>query len=240
MVKRIKAPPLDLESILMKDTPEVALERLQKQFRDDGAIVRVLLDQLQSRSRDPHTPGTCAVLLFTLGAESDLLASAMRLGDIWFADDDLDGEFATGMFFKVVGAGLSREGLVRVLDFLDEAELNNERPMAWPLWVEVLADAGERGLRDERSRAWIERIRDEQPALWCTHVVVYGDDRAIPDLRALVDAHRAAALANTGPRDDHDDAVIEGIAALTHFGAATDDDRAALEQVRTRLGTLER
>lgn len=124
----------------------------------------------------------------------------------------------------------------RVLDVLDEVLVEDGAPHpAWLSLVEVLANFGERGVRDDRAWSWLERVRMADEALWCAFVSGYGDERAVPTLRAIVERFERTELLARSAYDDDQQLVIEAVGALQELGGnrPVDDDMA--EQIRAAI-----
>jgi hypothetical protein len=236
MVKRVKPRPVDFERLLARGELPEALDALRRQVPDPEPRVAILLDLVEGPWRDLLTPTRAAALLTMMGEVDALLEHCLEMADDWAAYDDDQQEVGHSGVFRILGHALQEPGWRTLLDDLgDPTAVDNEARPSWPMWVNVLADCGERGLRDERVWAWIQRVLDDTPPLWCIYAGLYGDPRAVPTLQALLRGHADLALAATGPRNDDDDVVIEAGQALEKFGALDDELRALLARHQAAL-----
>jgi hypothetical protein len=225
MVKRVKPRPLDVEAVLKRGSLPEATATLRRLVADDDQLAALLLQGVDGPWRDLMTPTRCAGALVMLGASDVLLDHCLDVADDWVQQDDELADAGHRGVFGVLGATLDETGWRRLLEALGDAETVEAPRPSWPLWVTVLADCGERGLRDERAWAWLGRVLDDTPPLWCIYAGGYGDDRAVPILRALLRGTAERALADTGPRGEDDDVVIEAGQALERLSALDDEAR---------------
>lgn len=234
MVKRVKSRPLDVEAVLKRGSLPDATVTLRRLVADDDQLAALLLRAVDGPWRDLTTATRAAGALVMLGAAEVLLDHCLEVTDDWVKDDDDVGDVGHRGVFSVLGATLEEADWQRLLAALGDPSTAEPRP-SWPLWLDVLADCGERGLRDERAWAWLMHVLHDTPALWCNYVLGYGDARAVPILQALLRGHADAALTATGSRTDDDDIVIEAGQALKTLGALDDELRALLDRHRDAL-----
>lgn len=228
MVKRVKPRPLDVEAVLKRGTLPEATATLRRLVADDDQLAALLLRGVDGPWRDLMTPTRCAGALVLLGASGVLLDHCLDAADDWVQQDDELADAGHRGVFGVLGATLDEAGWRRLLTALGDTDTEVAPRPSWPLWVAVLADCGERGLRDEQAWAWLGRVLDDTPPLWCIYAGGYGDARAVPILRALLRGHADRALAATGLRGEDDDVLIEAGEALERLDALDDELRAVL------------
>ena len=202
---------------------------------DDDQLAGLLLQGVDGPWRDLMTPTRCAGALVMLGASGVLLDHCLDVADDWVQQDDELADAGHRGVFGVLGATLDEAGWRRLLQALGDADTVEAPRPSWPLWVAVLADCGERGLRDEQAWAWLGRVLDDTPPLWCIYAGGYGDARAIPILQALLRGTAERALDATGPRGEDDDVVIESGQALERLGALDEEARSLLARHQQAL-----
>ena len=232
MVKRIKAPPSDLQTMLLRVEPRALARMLRAAPRDE--TLEVLLEVLGDTDewRDLRIPARIAEVLLELGEEEALLDELFALAPDWHDGDDAELLGLGGMVVTIgtVGSLRPRE---RVLDVLDEtlAGTGHLHPATDTL-TEILVHFGERGTRCERAWQWLERVRVNNQELWAGFAGSYGDARAVPILHGLLDPIDPASLDGLRGDDPVARIVIEGVDALEQLAAVRPRDTALLELLR--------
>jgi hypothetical protein len=236
MVKRVKPRPVDIERLLARGGLPEALASLRRLEPDSGRQVATLLDLLEGPWRDLTTPMRAAALLTLMHEGDALLGHCLEMADDWAVHDDDQQEVGRSGIFRVLSEVLDEAGWRRLLqDLGDPTTVDNESRPSWPMWVNVLADCGGRGLRSEQAWAWLQRVLDDTPPLWCIYAGAYGDARAVPTLQALLRGHADLALVASGPRNDDDDIVIEAATALERLGCLDQELQTLRERHRAAL-----
>lgn len=238
MVKKIKARPRDLQSLLLGMEPAAAAHELRSAPRAE--TLEVLLELLDDSEawRDHRIPARIAELLILFGEEDLLLDELLELAPYWRDGEDAE-LLGLGAIAVVVGTQASPRARERVLDDLDEAlVLTGEPHPATDTLVEILVLFGERGIRCERAWAWLEQVRATNQELWASFAGSYGDVRAASILHGLLDPIDPASLDGLGGDDPVVRIVIDGVDALEQLDAVRPQDAALLERVRaTRQGS---
>jgi hypothetical protein len=216
MVKKLKVTAPDVRALLASTkTPQLAGRLAGRAGAvDDHCAV------LDDVDEDEDVVVRAAEVLFALGhGERVVHAWCGIAGDA----DDSDDAFVVGAIGDVVG---DRADPVVVAPLLFAAL--DEQPSRWKLLLEPLVRFGGRGFRDERSWSWLERLRRDEPGLWCCLVDGYGDARAVPLLQALVDDaaddDEAAALV-----------LLEAVEALRSLDALRPGDDARQRRAQDAL-----
>ena len=236
MVKRVKPRPVDIERLLARGELPEALASLRRLEPDAERQVATLLDLLEGPWRDLATPMRAAALLTLLDEGDALLGHCLEVADDWAVADDDQQEVGHSGVFRVLSETLDEAGWRRLLqDLGDPTTVDNEARPSWPMWVNVIADCGGRSLRSEQAWAWLQRVLDDTPPLWCIYAGAYGDVRAVPILQALLRGHADLALAAAGPRNDDDDIVIEAALALERLGGLDEELQTLRERHRAAL-----
>lgn len=167
-------------------------------------------------------PARAAQVLIALGHEERVVETLLNLVDEHLEDPDVDDdlEFIVGAILFAVGAVITARSLPLVLDHLDTLVQPDDTfaPQAGDV-LGLVAQLGERGVRDERGWLALERLRKDNPALWAAHVGRYGDERVVAALRAVVDG-----IDDTFDDDDSVDVVIECVYVLEKAGQARERD----------------
>lgn len=215
MIKKLKVPAIDLRRTLLRASPRELLAVIDRIGPD---VVEQLLDlflDIDGWDDRAAVPDRALRTLCALGATADVTEAWADLVldldlDVDDDDDVTQEEFDVSRLGVVLGktADPATAGPV-LLDILDECVgKTGVIEEGWSFLLEPLCRFTERGWRDERTWSWLERLRLEQPDLWCSYVDGYGDDRAVPLLHALLDEC-----------DDGDRVAIEALAALETCGA---------------------
>jgi hypothetical protein len=222
MVKRIKSP-FDLQQVLLRSSPTELALLLVNRWGPEQAIDE--LDELlfgdepwRSRRVAIQAARVLALLDEDLVVDEFLERSQ--------ADDAADDE-RIGTLIFAIGQHGSIATVLRLLDHLDNIELESGHPPGWTLVLDALVSCGERGLRHERCWVWLERLRNHDAELWCCFAGSYGDSRAVSHLYALID--HAILEATNSPMQR---VIIDGVDSLELLGAARPTDLEALAQVR--------
>lgn len=227
-MKAIKPRERDWQRMLLSKDDASFVEELRHRVKDDDKAENVLVDLILRASawRDIDVPMRAANGLVALGRLSVLVEVFLYICDKWDLDD-LDLDLALGRIGLVIGDHGDSEVGDELLGVLDEALLaDGALHPAWINLVEVVVHIAERrGTRDDRAWRWLERARAEDEPLWCSYAGGYGDPRAVPLLRSIVDRFDHNELLTRASFDDDQQVVTEAIAALQKLGASrTSDD----------------
>ncbi|MCC7110784.1 MAG: hypothetical protein IT382_15940 [Deltaproteobacteria bacterium] len=237
MVKKVKSPAGDFQSMLLRIEPEAVARALRTVPREETLSVLLELLETPEAWRDLRVPARIAKLLLHLGEEEALLDEVFDLAPDWHDGDDAE-LIGLGALVLALGSDGSPSAREAVLDHLDETlALSGAVHPAANIFVEILVDFGERGVRCERAWRWLEQVRAEEPALWASFAGSYGDARAVPLLHALLDPIDPSTLEGLAGDDPVARIVIEVADALGELNAVRPRDAALLERVRTSLRT---
>lgn len=257
MVKPIKAPPFNLQRVLLTSSPNTVAAVLVKRWGQEEAIDA--LDELlfgDEPWKGFLVPGRAAEALMVLGAEDLVLEELMeRVGeDLDELADLTDAEERAWAVMNALALAIGERGsplaVDELLTFLDAGLVARGEPAhGWRTIVDILASCGERGLRDERTWTWLERLRSSDLEFWCSLAGVYHDERAIPLLHAVIDGIDQTLLDDGSDESDESDSndnsdgtmerrraairtVIDGVDSLEVLNAARAADKALLGRVR--------
>lgn len=236
MVKKVRAPKGDFQSMLLRMPPEAVARALHSVPREESLAVLLELLEDPESWRDLRVPARIAGLLLRLGEEQALVDEVFELAPYWYDGDDAEC-LGLGALAVVLGTEGNPSVREEVLDHLDETLVLTGAPHpATNTFVEILVNFGERGVRCERAWRWLEHVREDLPDLWFSFAGSYGDPRAVPLLHAMLDAIEPSALVGRLGDDPAVRTVIDGVDALEQLGAVRPRDAALLHRLRAEPG----
>ncbi len=238
MVQKPEPEPVDVRALLQRLPPADVAARIAGDEDLVDAVFDVLLD-IERWGDDGALEVAAVKALIAAGESDDVVASTIDLIEELHDDDEV--AWALSRITFAVGAEADVNAGARVLDALDAALLDAAPTAApttagapgWTHLVDLAVDFRERGLDDERTWAWLERLRPVEPLLWCA--LSGRDPRAVPLLQALADDAAAALDGNGNGKDGAGrlaaaDLLVEAVAALELHQQVRDIDRARLER----------